>query len=555
IWSDDFSVPANWTPSTLAGFDAQNWVVGNTAPAGSFAIPAITSTSAANGWALYDSDLFCGGNQQAVIATANPINMTGYPGAVLQFEQFFRKYVGQCFVDVSVNNTDWTEFEVNADMAVNTNTPNSDIVALDVSSAVANQPAVWLRFRYWSTTADHGPNGGCDYAWMVDDVQLLELEPFNLVVNYGVISHTGNGEEYGRTPQNQLYPQMNLGAEVHNFGSSDQTALSVQITIKNSANVTIYDQAFPLGDLAAGQLANLDELVTLPTLPPDVYSVAFVASSNESGGDAFPDDNTVNRKFAINNDVYSLDGIDVYDANDLAGLGSASFAGAADGLIIFTYYEIATATTAYAVSAEIGNGTDVNSSFTVSIYDTAAVQLSTLGTPIYASDIFTVTAADLTAGRVMGLIPGGVNLPVGGYYAAITLYSSANANDIVILDDATVPQPGGASLIWDPSTPQTFSNGNASAVRLQLNSSIGIKELSALEGVVMFPNPSTGVFRINTKSSGAHQVEVSNVLGERVMNQRFTATTTVDLGGLSKGVYMVRVSNTTGSMVQRVTIE
>lgn len=561
IWSDNFSVAGNWTTGVVASTppapatDPDTWVIGTTEPNGPFAIPGIESTTAANGFALFDSDLYCGGNQQAYVATASPIDLSSYPGAVLEFEQFFRGYYGECFVDISVDGTNWTETLVNEDVEVNTSTTNPDLRSVDISSMVAGQATVWVRFRYYSSTEVHGANAGCDYAWMVDDVAIVELEPYNLVLNYGVISHTGTGEEYGRVPQNQLSADMNFGAEVHNFGSLGQTGLTLHVLVTDDASATVVDETFNLGDLAAGQLANMDELITLPVLADGIYDVDFSVSSNEFASESNPDDNAITRQFAIDGDVYALDGIGVYDANELSATGSNSFAGAADGLEIMTYYELAVPTTVYGVSAELANGTEVNSAVIVSLHDTTQVFNDNLNTPLAQSDVITVTAADLAAGRVIGLFLPPANLPAGGYYASVRLLSAANEYEILVLDDVTIPQPGNASLIYDPSDQTVYGNGNASAVRLQLNATVGVNDRNALEGVTMYPNPTHGMLHVSTPYVGQHKVEVVSMLGEVALNTRFSGTASIDLSTLAKGIYTVRVSHTSGSWVQRVAVD
>lgn len=556
IWEDDLSSAATWTFGDIADPNDDHWTIGTDEPQGPFSSTygAIESTSAANGFALFDSDFLCGGSQHAWVQTATPIDLSSYPGAVLQFEQYFTRFRGDCFVDVSINGTDWTEFEVNADVAVNASTANPELTQIDISSVVANQATVWIRFRYFSTVAVHGAGSGCDYAWMVDDVAVIELQPYELVMNYGVISHTGAGEEYGRVPSDQLNPQMNFGAEVHNFGSEDQTGLSVHVLVTDAGSTIIFEQSFGLGDLAAGQLANLDELVTLPAMADGVYDVSFTVTSNETGLESDPANNSTQRQFAIDGDVYALDGIDVYDSNVLTGMGSTSFAGAADGLEIMTYYELAAPATVYGVSAELANGTEVNSAVIVSLHDTAQVFNNNLNTPIAQSDVISVTAADLAAGRVLGLFLPAVDLAAGGYYASVRLLSGANEFDIFVLDDITVPQPGGGSLIYDPSDQTVYANGNASAVRLQLNPTVGVNDLGSLEGVSMYPNPTSGLLRINSPHAGQHMVEVRSALGEVIMSTRFSQTVTMDLTALAKGVYMVQVSHGSGSWVQRVAV-
>ena len=58
LFSNDFSDPSLWTMTDHANGGTQNWVIGTAAPSGSFSsgMGAIASTTASNGFAMYDSD-------------------------------------------------------------------------------------------------------------------------------------------------------------------------------------------------------------------------------------------------------------------------------------------------------------------------------------------------------------------------------------------------------------------------------------------------------------------------------------------------------------------
>ncbi len=62
-------------------------------------------------------------------------------------------------------------------------------------------------------------------------------------------------------------------------------------------------------------------------------------------------------------------------------------------------------------------------------------------------------------------------------------------------------------------------------------------------GFDIAPNPSTGIFNITSKSSIEKEVQVYNVLGDLVYSTTFTGNTTaVDLAGMEKGVYFMRIT-------------
>src|ERR1017187_2824423 len=50
FWSDDFSIPTNWTTTVPSGSGiGSNWVIGTIGPSGSSAITKINSSTQANG--------------------------------------------------------------------------------------------------------------------------------------------------------------------------------------------------------------------------------------------------------------------------------------------------------------------------------------------------------------------------------------------------------------------------------------------------------------------------------------------------------------------------
>ena len=113
LWSSDFSNPADWIISNSAG-NASNWVIGSDIPSGTFAIPPIFSTTEANGFALFDSDLDCSGNQIANLTKATSVNCAAYPTVFLEFEQQYRRFDDSTFVFVSNNGgTTWVKYSVN----------------------------------------------------------------------------------------------------------------------------------------------------------------------------------------------------------------------------------------------------------------------------------------------------------------------------------------------------------------------------------------------------------------------------------------------------------
>ena len=569
IWTDDFSVPGNWVIAQDAGAFDLDWEIGvglmNT---GSFPTAPIMSTTAANGFAMLDSDAgnnTSGIEESAHITTATAVNLTGVNNVILEFENHYRLFPPEaCYVVVSTDgtfpllnsSTDITGmpnvFRLFTNLTTNQSTANPETVSLDISAIAGNQSNVKIRF-HWT--------GAYGYSWYVDDVALIEQLDYELVNNFGVISHTGNGEEYGRVPPDQFQSTVNFGTEVLNFGVNPQTAVSVNVVVTGPlpATTEVLNLDFPLGDIASGATAYLDQDVAIGALGLGVYNVVFDVTSNESGSETNLTNNMVTRQFGVDDQRYAIDGIGVYDNNDLLGIGSGSFTGAEDGLEIMSYYEFISNATVHGVEAILADGTAVGSAVIVSLYDTTTVlntpaSAASLSNPIAQSDVIEIAQFNLDQGRIVGLFLTPANIAPGGYYCTVRLLSQANVYPITILDDNTVPQPGNSGLIFIPNN-NVFGNGNAPAVRAVLDPTVGISENSALEGVSLYPNPSHGMLRLNSAYAGVHSVEVMNLLGANVKSERINANGTIDLSSIAKGVYMVRVSNANGSMVQRVALD
>lgn len=134
---------------------------------------------------------------------------------------------------------------------------------------------------------------------------------------------------------------------------------------------------------------------------------------------------------------------------------------------------------------------------------------------------------------------------------------------------ANVSNPGTYSYTWTPGgqTTQTatglstgsytvcvmnVSNGCSTCVGVTINCVTGIEETNIEGSVSVYPNPSSGLFVIETSNLLNTYLEVTNVLGSIVYSTEIKADkTTIDLSGAGKGVYFMRA----GNVVQKIIIE
>lgn len=579
LWSDDFSDASTWVldhAATAADFD---WEIGiGITNQGSYPSGPLQSTTADNGYAMLDSDYYGssagGAEEDCWLTTADSIDLSADPYVVLEFESYYRAFnTDAIFVVISTNNTDWPDldhefdastndnvFQINPELESNDQSLNPDLIRLNISAIAGGQEKVWIRFNW---TGIYG------YTWFVDDVKIVELPDNDMRLDYAVISHTGTGEEYGRVPSAQLNASMYLSALSTNAGGETQTDVVTDILILNQDDDEIVNLSSPAQDSIIPTGEYYYEVDDASTFDEGVYTATFtVTSAEEMDGDEF-DNNVEVRNFEISDDVYSLDGIGVYEESILSSLGTGSWGEeSADGFQMMVWYELVDNTDVHGVEFLITSTTVPGGSVIVHLLDTADVFFGDYGevdNPIVSSDEVTVTQDHVDAGVIRIYFDSPENLDANAYYASVEMYSEENDFNIRILDDVTVPQPSMASAIWYPggATPQIYNNGNAAAVRIltmPANSVVEIEDVAVLSQ--NHPNPAKDFTTISFELLDNQEVTVrlTDMLGKVVAEKNLgnlnpgAHNHTFDLNGLKAGTYHYSIVTENGSLSKSMQI-
>lgn len=571
IWSDDFSDASTW----VAGHDANacdlDWQIGlDLAPSGSYAIDPIASTTYANGSAMVDSDLYGGEEggadvEDSWITTANSIDLSANSNVVLQFETWYRSYNSErCFIVTSTNNNDWPELTPDFDASTNPNVyeafPGISGVAgnempsnptesrLNISPSAGGESQVWVRFHWTGTWG---------YAWMLDDVAILDQPANDVVLNSAWVSTTG-GFEYGRTPSSHVKDTLVMGGEVFNFGINAQTNVEIAMNVNNAAGTSVLSESTTIATLANDSTDFSQAVMTGFSLEEGVYEFSTVATSDaDNANGANFNNNTYTRNFEVSKNLFSIDGIGVY-SNEISSLGYIG-TNWGNGTIVMARYELLVPTDVIGLELALTSFSDAGGQvfpFLVTEETIGTDDMSSSNRIAENENGVMITQAHIDNGIMYAELEA-TTLDAGVYYACVELYNGPNEDDrVYILDDETVAQPGTASMFHYIDDAANYTNGTAAAIRLAIDDYVGLEEAkTALFSVS--PNPSNGIFNVTANNADNYTLEVINVLGEVVSTKSIVGAIneTINVSDLNAGVYFVKVATANAQNVQRVVIK
>ena len=229
------------------GFYADGSASGVNPPAGEFStnIESLNSTSASNGWVIYDNDYWNtpiseGYSDNEGWLTSPVLNLSESASVIVSWEQYFRYC---CHPDAPVylqvtndGGESWVTFDGHGDFieAPNTVSENGFTTTVDISCMAAGESNVQIRFSYLQ--APETGEGYSHYFWGIDDVMIFEAPVNNdlevLQVTNGDVSE---GWELAVTPMEQLPLIENggvlTGVMFRNVGNLDQTDVELQVEV------------------------------------------------------------------------------------------------------------------------------------------------------------------------------------------------------------------------------------------------------------------------------------------------------------------------------------
>jgi hypothetical protein len=566
LYSNDFSDSTLFSQNDASGASSQ-WVFGtNTTISNGFFAAPFASTTAGNGYAMFN---YFGFNADPLFAnssiTLGPINLSNATAPLtVNFEQYYAKFRDSAQVWYSLDsinftllgdNTNFPLYGVNAQgQTIGAISENGELKSI-FASQLAGQTNVWLRFRYASD------DGG--YSWLVDDLTItnVSIPSFDLSAVSAVNCDINTQYSYAQTPLTQVQP-VGFTILLENNGGADQIytvdyEILLEATVVDSGSVSVNDTIF---SFTSDTLAFVTSYT--PTAVGD-YTINLTIDTDSL--DTNLTDNTTSTTFSITD--FLMSPIDNTLSSTATPGITYSGAGPAPNYLpnkIGQSFFINADQPMGAVEIGVFKPSTFTGeqSFVIEIYeiDTATGRPKTSFLSI--SDYLMTTSHSNTEWKRI-LLDSPLLLEAGKTYVASVGYES---NDLRFFISATNEDLDFGSWIYGPygasSAVNWFVGLDASpAIRLNFDPTVGIKDVAnSTSNIIVYPNPADNVVRVAMTlfSPEAYTVRMLDINGRVVFSKSqsksSTVSETISLDQIAGGVYTIQVSTATGVSISKVVV-
>ncbi len=554
FFTDDFSNPSNWTLIDLDWGGAQNWIITTNGPQGPYSSPMgiIASTTASNGFALYDSDFLNTAytNQNALLIYNYPVDCSNYTYVNINFESYHRKFHDSVFVEVSTDSINWDRYEVHADLGVTDASSNPEYVSVNVSASAGNQPVVYFRFHY---------EGEWDYAWMIDDVSFTETPNNKLTISdetyggwwIGYQIAGGMGLDYTFNPMNQVTVNpYHFEAVLKNQGINTQDS-RLHVNVRDDLGTSVFRDSSSNISLA---MASQDTLEVANSFLPQNMGIHYMDLWGV-GDSAITD-----TSFMVSIVTDTIYGRDWVQKDGYWRVGRSC-----GGMVLGVDFDIYVTDDLTSVSAYVDDISVANAVMFGALYE-----VDPQGDPIWLAqtDDYTIQPNDLDnwvtipfnvsqtllSGTAYMIAIGGYAHPLDTF--AISTSGEGQGSTCHIQDNGCGLGSGGfGDWYWISSIPMIRMN-----MGMPWSTTNIIK--TAFDGKLsVYPNPTKTQITIDLSNTtpDEYSFTISNVLGEEVyyyqtcVNRTFSEE--IDLTSFGKGVYLLTISNSNFSVTERIVVE
>tara|TARA_B100000780_G_scaffold16822_1_gene11033 strand:+ start:526 stop:2457 length:1932 start_codon:yes stop_codon:yes gene_type:complete len=587
IWSDDFSSPANWVIDHDQNACSLDWQIGQNSCTGSYPSADIVSTTAANGWAMVDSDAYGGATggtevEDSWLTMANPVDLNGYTDVNIEFETNYRSYNSEvCYVVVGVADAngivEWPELDptssANASGLIGQSvfmpfpglasggfqSTNPQLVSVNISPALVGLTStelenIYIRFHWTGTWG---------YAWFVDDVAIIETPEHELRFSsetFGgwwmgyndpasALGVFGAGTDYTFYPMLQATTQpLRIEGVVSSTGIQTQENTTMNVEIDENGTITSLSST-PMSSPSGSS----DTVSTSSPFTPanmGLHNISWWASS-----DSFPTTPVTTKSMIVTDTIYGID-YD-WDSDGANASGYAYLSRTLCGQVLANVFDIFTDVSMTSISFHVSENSIPGASVSVELYEEDAASDPIL---LDGSDSYKLQSSD---------IGNWVTLPLSSPLSAGTSYLAAVRGEVHPTDTVGISTSGNdntVSYIQDNGCDigtggfGYWYGGSGYLIRMNfgpaawvLGTAINDVENSQFN---VYPNPTNGLFTIELDGNSKYVVSVKNVLGQTV----FTTTTNgmntnIDLSSFDKGIYTVELKDENAIYTEKVIVE
>ncbi|MCR9172046.1 MAG: T9SS type A sorting domain-containing protein [bacterium] len=561
IWSSTFSNTQDWLIGNSAGnsadwqisYEPSFWWSGNA---------QLASNSGGNA-ASFNSDSYA----QAANQIANnawiqsvPFSCSNFSTVAVTFQQFFNKWTGRTFIQVSNNGGQtWVDYEVNASMENNDETPNPQEVTVDITATAGSAQEVMIRFLYLSNAisdggTDNTAGEGWDYGWIVDDVVVAELPNNDVALTNAWHANITDDYEYSMVPLSQAREIIPC-VVISNEGALTQSLVVTATITKDGSVVNQSTQPVSV------PYATKDTIwFNSGYIPDDIgeynvsFSVPFDQDTSDNSISAAPlhvNDNVMAHDYGsaaiFGWNPTSTDSSIVNLANGPHGWGCI-YVPEADQEI-------------FGVDVNFAVGTSPGLEVIARILRFDQIGGIQGNLQLVREQVFTVYAQDIGTGvRTLTFAQPAMLVAGSGYIIEIYKLDATvgqgfmlggSENSTEDDDYATVgfgPYGQGGAINY-------YTNwGFAPFVRANFNQILSVEE-NSVNNFSVHPNPTNGVITIETEENESSRVIVTNIQGRKILETELSGTQSIDLSNNASGTYVIKVSNSKGTYSKRIVLK
>jgi hypothetical protein len=600
-FSEDFSngIPSNWSnegydysmnPVAAAVFEYRGTNTNpdvNTGSRDSYSVGSndggpLQSPTANNGFVIFDSGYLdnagISGNDQNGPApsphvgtlTTDTLDLTGASHLELKFNSHNKFWGYKLFVAFSTDGgltyPDSIEIQKGLSQALMTD-PRS-VVRINVSSQIGNKSNVRIRFVFdgrYDGTGVMNPSGFSSgyYFWMLDDIELRTLPKYAInviddhgrpILNYQYDSDitTPGGTRFVENTGTNQTRSIGFGtiAENHGWGTLNNAKLKVDY-LDNNNTLLKTEYSSSVSSVAPGAIIPITSLnnygngYTFSTVGQYKVAIQVVSDSASTIIDTL--------HYEVSNNALSSD-----FNNPTNDMGSHMLGN--DDCALATLIDMKQPGVLEKVRVYLDQRTVVGGEIQIEVCDSAGFSY-TGGFPniLGGSSKEVITTSDMAQGykdfNVGGLINPYIELNAQGYFLVARMFSSADANRVRILNDASMATLGYTSMMYDANDGRWYT-GYTDSRRLNIamiqglfsTYGVSIDENEIAHNVKTFWSSRSESIHIKAAElKGTHTLTVFNLNGQLLSTYQndFTQNPEFEIPShhLSNGVYLITIDN------------